>query len=200
MFSIAANKEAMISDMVDFAPDEGGRSWNLRFCRAFQDWETGIFYDLFVYILSKLLRGGVDTMIWQLNRSGVFDVRSFYISLLAALLVSFPWKSIWCVKVPKSVAFFLWTAARGGLLIVDNLVKKKLPLVNWCCLCRCEEETVDHLLIHCKYAYTLWSEVLRLFGVQWVMPKNVVFLLFAWWNWLESHTSNVWNMVSACLM
>ena len=96
MFSIAANKEAMISDMVDFAPDEGGRSWNLRFCLAFQDWETGIFYDLFVYILSKLPRGGVDTMIWQLNRSGVFDVRSFYISLLAAPLVSFPWKSIWC--------------------------------------------------------------------------------------------------------
>ena len=34
---------------------------------------------------------------------------------------------------------------------------------------------MDHLLIHCKYANTLWSEVLRLFRVQWVMPKNVVF-------------------------
>ena len=52
---------------------------------------------------------------------------------------------------------------------------------------------MDHLLIHCKYARTLWSEVLRLFGVQWVMPKNVVSLLSAWWNWLGS-------MVLACLM
>ena len=125
-----------------------------------------------MYILSKLLRGGVDTMIWQLNRSGAFDVHSFYTSLLAAPLVSFPWKSIWYVKVPKRMAFFLWTDARGGLLTIDNHVNKKLPLVNWCCLCRCEEETVDHLLIHCKYAYTLWSEVLRFFGVQWVMQKN----------------------------
>ena len=111
-------------------------------------------------------------MIWQLNRSGAFNVHSFYTSLLAAPLVSFPWKSIWYVKVPKRMAFFLWTDARGGLLTIDNHVNKKLPLVNWCCLCRCEEETVDHLLIHCKYAYTLWSEVLRFFGVQWVMQKN----------------------------
>ena len=139
-------------------------------------------------------------MIWQLNHSGVFDVHSFYTSLLAAPLVSFPWKSIWCVKVPKRVAFFLWTAARGGILTVDNLVKKKLPLVNWCCLRRCKEETVDHLLIHCKYAYTLWSEVLHVFGVQWVMSKNIVSLLTAWWNWLGNHTSKVWNMVPTCLM
>ena len=32
------------------------------------------------------------------------------------------------------------------------------------------------------------------------MPKNIVSLLSAWWNWLGSHTSNVWNMVPACLM
>ena len=105
-------------------------------------------------------------MIWQLNRSGVFDVRSFYIALLKAPYVSFPWQSIWCVKVPKRVSFFLWTATRGGILTIDKLVKKNLPLVNWCCLCRSDEETVDHLLIHCKFAFALWSEVLIMFGVQ----------------------------------
>ena len=64
MFAIVVDKTAMISDMVDFAPDGGGRSWNLRFRRAFQDWETWIFYDFFAYISSKLPRGGDDTMIW----------------------------------------------------------------------------------------------------------------------------------------
>ena len=24
---------------------------------------------------------------------------------------------------------------RGGILTIDNLVKKNFPLVNWCCLC-----------------------------------------------------------------
>ena len=47
----------------------------------------------------------------------------------------FSWKSIWCVKSPKRVSF-LWTTARGKILTIDNLVKKGLPLVNWCCLDR----------------------------------------------------------------
>ena len=45
MFVVAVDKAAMISDMVECAPDGGGRSWNLCFRCAFQDWETGIFYD-----------------------------------------------------------------------------------------------------------------------------------------------------------
>ena len=135
MFAIVVDKAAMNSNMVEFASNGGGRSWNLHFRCAFQDWEIGIFDYFFVHISSKLPRGGDDTMIWQLNRSGVFNVRSFYFSLLAASLVSFPWKSIWCVKVPKRVAFFLWTTVRGGIFTIDNLVKKNLPLVNWCYLC-----------------------------------------------------------------
>ena len=138
--------------------------------------------------------GGDDTMVWQLNCSGVFDVRSFYKSLLKALSVFFPWQCICSVKVPRRVSFFLWTAARGGILTIDKPFKN-LPLVNWCCLCWCEEETVDHLLLHCKFVHTLWSEVFYLFGVQRVMPKIVVSLLSTWWNWLGIHSSNVWNMV-----
>ena len=98
------------------------------------------------------------------------------------------------------VSFFLWTTTRGGILTIDNLVKKNLSLVNWFCLCRCEEETVDHLLLHCKFVNTLWSEVFYLFGVQWVMPKAVVSLLSTWWTWSSIHSFNVWNMVPACFM
>ena len=59
---------------------------------------------------------------------------------------------------------------------------------------------MDHLLLHYKFAHALWSEILCLFGVQWVMPKNVASLLFAWRNWLGKHCSSIWNMVPACLM
>ena len=139
-------------------------------------------------------------MILQLNRSGIFDVHCFNNFLLKAPFVFFSWQSIWCVKLPKRVSFFLGTTTRGGILTIDNLVKKNLPRVNWCCLCRCDEETVDHLLLHCKFAHALWSEVFLMFGVQWVMPSTIVSLLFTWRNWLGNYTSNVWNMVPMCLM
>ena len=114
--------------------------------------------------------------------------------------ISFPWKCIWSTKAPKRLSFFLWTAARGSILTIDNLVLRRLPLVNWCCMCWCDEETVDHILLHCKFAYALWSEVFLIFGIQWVMLKTVASLLFGWWNWPGKHSSNIWNMVPTCLM
>ena len=33
-----------------------------------------------------------------------------------------------------------------------------------------------------------------------MMPKTVASLLFGWWNWLGKHSSNIWNMILACLM
>ena len=109
--------------------------------------------------------GGYDFLIWQLTHSGVFNVCSFYNSLLEAPYVSFPQQSIYCVKLPKMVSFFFGTAARGEILTIDILVKKKLRLVNLCCLCQCDEETVDHLLLHCKLAHEMWSEVFLMFRV-----------------------------------
>ena len=124
-------------------------------------------FTLFEHVSARIPRGeGDDVLIWQLNRIGIFDVCSFYNSLLKVPSISFSWQSIWCIKIPKRVAFFLWTAARNWILTIDNLVKKNLPLVNWCCLFRCDEETMDYLLLHCKFAHALWSEVFLMFGVQ----------------------------------
>lgn len=41
-------------------------------------------------------------------------------------------------------------------------------MISWCCMCRCNGESVDYLLIHCTLAGTLWNFVLRSFGIQWV--------------------------------
>ena len=145
---------------------------------------------------------GVDSLFWKLNPNSVYDVRSFYNSLSAPLTIPFPWRCIWSSKVPRRVSFFLWIAAWDSILTIDNLVKRNLSLVNWCCLCRCDRETVDHLLLYCKFAHALWSEVFFMFGIQWVMPRTVVSLLCAWENYLRIHSSSssIWNMVPAYLM
>ncbi|KAK9993276.1 hypothetical protein SO802_022979 [Lithocarpus litseifolius] len=67
---------------------------------------------------------GEDQLVWRLNTSGVFDVRSFYKLLSSPTTNSFPWECIWRNKVPKRVSFFLWTAANDGILTMDNLIKK----------------------------------------------------------------------------
>ena len=53
-------------------------------------------------------------------------------------------------------------------------------LVNWCCLCRENAETVDHLLLHCSVAHQLWSLLFAMFGMTWVQPGSVQRVLWSW--------------------
>ena len=135
-----------------------------------------------------------------MTTSSVFDVCSFYKLLVSPTTDAFPWEGIWRTKVPKRVSFFLWTTANDGILTIDNLIKKGQFLVNRCCLCCCDRESVDHLLLHCKFSHALWCEVFVVFGIQWVIPRSVKYFFFIWRNWFGNHLSIISNMVPACLM
>ena len=76
-------------------------------------------------------------------------------------------------KALLSVASFTWFAALGKILVVDNLSKLKIVVVNWCCMFKKSGETVYHLLLHCKIASALWYSIFSLFGLAWVMPRRV---------------------------
>jgi hypothetical protein len=96
---------------------------------------------------------------------------------------SFPWRSVWKVKVPFASEvsyfflfffFFLWTTTHGKILTLDNLKKRGVLVVEWCCMCKRGDESIDHLLLRCEVARDLWSAIFTLFGVHWVMPARVV--------------------------
>ena len=59
---------------------------------------------------------------------------------------------------------------------------------------------MDHLLIHCPIAHSLWVHMLQIFGFQWVMPSSVQSLMFCWSPWLGKFNSGIWNMILGCLM
>ena len=72
----------------------------------------------------------------------------------------------------------MWTATHGQILTLDKLMLRGQTLVNRCCTCCCNEESVDHLLISCPVAHSLWMYMLRLFGIDWVMPGSVADIFF----------------------
>ena len=80
------------------------------------------------------------------------------------LPIIFPWKGVWKVKAPRRVSFFVWTAVWNWILTGDNLRGRRMVFVDWCIMCHCNGETVDHLLLHYDKAYRLWSLVFRTFG------------------------------------
>ena len=66
--------------------------------------------------------------------------------------------------------------------------------MDWCFMCKCNGELVDHLFLH-WVALDLWSMDLSLFGVIWVMPKSVVELLAFWQGWFVRHRNGHIRMV-----
>ena len=157
------------------------RVWNIRFYRAFEDWELAASYSLFLLIQPRIPRGDRrDTLCWQLKGDGKFDTRSYYHEIRGVSNSLFPWKGVWKPKIHKRVAFFLWTAAHGRILTLDNLMLKSHPLANWCCMCCCDGELVDHLLLHCPVTHSLWAFMFQAFGIHWVMPGSFVGLLSSW--------------------
>lgn len=47
--------------------------------------------------------------------------------------------------------------------------------VNWCFMCKGDEESVNHVLLHCPVASELWNSIFSLFNLSWVMPGAVGF-------------------------
>ena len=142
----------------------------------------------------------MDVLRWKTGKNGLFDARSFYSVLRDPIELRFPWKSIWGVKAPRRVSFFVWTVAWGEILTCDNLMRRGFVMADWCCMCRRDWEIGDHLLLHCTLARELWYSVLSSFGILWVLPEKVVDLLFGWFNWFSKHNSKVRNLVTLCLM
>jgi hypothetical protein len=57
-------------------------------------------------------------------------VQSFFHELSISGVSSFPWRSIWKVKVHLRVSFFFWTVVLGKILTLDNLRKSGLIVVG----------------------------------------------------------------------
>jgi hypothetical protein len=98
------------------------------------------------------------------------------------------------------VAFFAWTAAQWKILTLDNLRKKRVIVIDRCCMCKMNGESVDHLLLHCEVARALWNAIFSRFSLSWVMPLRMVDLFTCWWMGGRSWSAAVWKMVLCCLL
>jgi len=69
-------------------------------------------------------------------------------------------------------------------------------LASRCAMCLEEEESVDHLFLHCQWVSSLWLLSLSLMGVSWVQPSNVKAVLVAWRRRLKkSRVHGIWKLV-----
>ena len=150
---MAVNKNATVNEMWDHSSGPGG--WNLRFHRDFNDWELDLIRGLLIMLRDFKLSSEEDGVLWKRGGHGKYGVKEAYNGLVVTNACDFPYKSVWVNKVPTKVAFFAWEAAWGKILTLDRLKKRGWQFPNRCFLCGCEEESVNHILLHCIVVRTL---------------------------------------------
>ena len=90
------------------------------------------------------------------------------------------------------------------MLTLDQLKRRGMAFANKCFMCEEEEETIDHLLIHCKITKMLWDLFWSIVGISWVFPHTILHTLLAWQGatvgkkrkkiWLAAPLCLFWNL------
>ena len=176
--------------------------WDVNFFRGVHAQELEAMSGFMNTIYGSSIRGfGEDKMCWKPSRDMGFKVNDYYRILVGSTDYCFPLKSIWKQKISSRIAFFVWIAALGKSLTIDNLRKRKVWILDWCYMCKCNGELVDHLFLHCLVAMDLWSIILGLFGVIWVMLQSILGLLACGQGSFGRHRNGyIWSIVPHCLM
>lgn len=100
------------------------------------------------------------------------------------------------------VSFFGWEVSwNRSLTIIDQLKRRGWNMPNMCYLCKKKEETSDHLILFCKKATMLWSLILSLFGVQWVLHSSIKRNLLSWHGaFVSKQREKAWRVAPLCLI
>ena len=198
LFTIATSKEAWVVEVWDGSLEVGG--WAPCFARAFNDCELEEVERFLSRLQRKRLQDFEDSVVWVEAKDGSFAVKRLYGELEQRRGMVFPSKVIWNAWVPPKVGIFASEATWNKILTLDNVQKRGWAVAKRCYLCKKEEESTDHLLIHCDLTHDLWHFVFSLFGVFWVLASTVKEVLLSWHgSFVGRSKKRVWYVAPLCL-
>ena len=175
---MALNKDARVADIWDSGDGAGG--WSPTFLRSLNDWEIGEMVRFLQTLHDQNFRPtGEDMLLLKEAKAKSFSVKAMYKGYDITPAFDFPYRLIWNSVVPPKFGVFTWEAAWGKVLTMDNLKRRGMAVANRCFLCEEDEETINHLLIHCRSAKMLWDLLLSIGGFSWVFPRSVLHTLLA---------------------
>ena len=150
----------------------------------------------------KIISNKEDKLILKGNKTDNYSVKLMHEVLNRPVSLPSPFTvlSIWNPLVPLKVDFFAWEAAWGKVLTLDQLKRRGRPVANRCYLRENKEETIEHLLVHCQHARTLWEIILEIVGIEWVFPFSVRHALLSWQGaQVGKKRKKVWRAAPLCL-
>jgi len=124
-----------------------------------------------------------DVWRWRLEDSGVFTVKSAYISLEEVVLSEDRWredekgvfKCLWKIPAPSKVVAFGWKVFLNRIPSKVNLVLRHvLPHEesSLCAVCARMEKTSLHIFLHCDLAISVWLRIMLSLDCLFLTPSK----------------------------
>ncbi|KAK9927793.1 hypothetical protein M0R45_024959 [Rubus argutus] len=181
LFHLSRFRNSTIDNFVD--PSIYPLNWDFGFRRNLSDVEVQQL-TLLLLILEgvRLFPSRDDSRKWSLESHGKFSCKSFgrFLDDVSNYPSFDPYDQIWKAKVPTKVKITVWALAHGKINTCD-VVQRKRPgsclSPNWCIMCKKEQETIDHVFLHCPVALSLWMKLFREVNISWIIPKQCFSLL-----------------------
>ncbi|GKV25499.1 hypothetical protein SLEP1_g34934 [Rubroshorea leprosula] len=152
-------------------------NWSLEWRRPNFSWEEHSMAELWRMLQNiQPIKGQKDQWEWR-HDHGIYSAKSGYQALSSNHQQSRInlHKRIWCRLVPTKICAFVWKVLQDRIPSKVNLYKRgivpDLHLAT-CMLCDESIEDINHLFLHCKFAYAVWSKCLQWWRISSVRADN----------------------------
>lgn len=165
--------------------------WNLSWRRHPFIWENNLI-GLLLERLGRMTLGEEEDKWWWLPEdNGVYSVSSSYKVLEEVGVVEEGlsveegefFTKLWKSPAPSKVLAFSWMSLLDRIPTRSNLALRRVLATGEsrvCVLCGVEEESTNHLLLHCEVALKIWRKVMDWLEINFIIPHNL-FTHFACW-------------------
>ncbi|GAU10299.1 hypothetical protein TSUD_422630, partial [Trifolium subterraneum] len=184
LFAISSHPHATINELGVWV--NGVWRWHLEWRRSFFVWEEELYGQFMRVVESIILSHEEDVWEFAFDRGGGYTVKVSYLSLCDKLsppsissLRAVTCRVVDCVWdswAPSKVLVFSWQVLLGRLPTRVNLGRRGvLPSSEQRC-CHCDVgclETEDHLFLLCPFAWNIWMEIYKWFGLVEVLPDTI---------------------------
>lgn len=124
---------------------------------------------------------GKDTILWGLEKSGLYNTKSLYKTITHGGVTSRVGKHIWKCKIPSKIKIFLWQMHHGKLPAATVLKRRGWKGDHQCSLCGAAE-TINHIFFQCPLGAFIWCCIRDAFGWEGFPSSLTDFME----NWLPN--------------
>lgn len=141
-----------------------------------------------------------DVMRWRWTNDGQYSAKSAYNIQFQGAFCPFNNLAIWKAKVEGKHRFFAWLMVQKKLLTADNMQSRNWPCNPICSLCDQEQETGEHLCLHCVFAQEVWMRMADATGGLVSVPARGIEVEEWWTSNMQGLSKDQARLISSLLI